>query len=174
MVSTVSWDDEVAHKTCCFDLHLFARSRKLRIFLTLYHERGSLCGPITHWTAWLWPSIMISTVSWDDEVVHKTCCFDLDLFARSQKLINFLTLYHERGSRCGHHNYWTAWHWPSIMVSTVSNDDVVCAQDLLLWPWPWPFFDALKGHKQLRDSFPLFTMDAQLNAGGFDSVGVTL
>ena len=22
---------------------------------------------------------MVSTVSWDDEVVHKTCCFDRDL-----------------------------------------------------------------------------------------------
>ena len=40
--------------------------------------------------------------------------------------------------------------------------------------WHWSLFDALKGHKQLR-FFPSFcTMDARLNAGGFDYVGVTL
>ena len=33
--------------------------------------------------------------------------------------------------------------------------------------------DALKGHKQLT-LFSLFSMNARLNSGGFDSVGVTL
>ena len=30
--------------------------------------------------------MMVSTVSYDDQVVHKTYCFELDLFARSQNL----------------------------------------------------------------------------------------
>ena len=74
---------------------------------------GQFVDTITHWTVWLWPSIMVS-VSWNDEVVHKTYCFDLDL---------------------------------SLMLVKVTNN---------------------------LDYFPFFRMDAGLNAGEFDSVGVTL
>ena len=91
----------------------------------------------------------------------------LDLFSRSRKLRNFSTLYHERGSLCGHHSSLNRLTLTFNHGFNSSNDDV----DILLWPWP--FCDALKGHRQLR-FFPLFAMDAQLNAGGFDSVGVTL
>ena len=74
-------------------------------FVTNYTMNGDhFVDSIAHWTIWHWPSIMVSTVSYDDEVVHKTCCFDLNLFPRSWKLRIFLTLYHERGSLCGHHN----------------------------------------------------------------------
>ena len=101
MVSTVSWDDEVAHKTRWFDLDLF-------LIFSLSHEnwefcahctmnRGHFVDTITHWTVSVLPSIMVSTVSWDDEVAHETRCFDLDLF---------LT-FSQRGSLCEHH--WTVW-----------------------------------------------------------------
>ena len=86
MVSTVSWDDEVAHKTCCVDLHLFLTFLQGYENLILAHctmNGGHFVGPMTHWTAWLWPSIMVSTVSWDDDVVHKTCCFDLDFHKKT-------------------------------------------------------------------------------------------
>ena len=80
MVSTVSWADEVVHKTCCFDLgsflDRFTRSQKLRIFRTLYHDRGHFCG---HHNSLNFDLQMVSTVSWDDEV-HKIYCFDIDLF----------------------------------------------------------------------------------------------
>ena len=62
-------------------------------------------------------------------------------------------------------------HWPSIMVSTVSNDDVVIHKtycfdlDLSLM---------LRKVTNNLDSFFLFTRDARLNAGGFDSDGVAL
>ena len=97
MVSPVSWDEEVVHKTCCFDFDIFLT------FLQGYNKLRFVC------TVWLWPSIMVSKDSWDDEVVDKTCCCDLvwpfhDLFARSHKLIMFCTLYHERGSVCEYHN----------------------------------------------------------------------
>ena len=108
------------------------------------------------------PVVLTLTVSWPFWKVTK----NLEFFC-----INFSILYHEWGSLCGHHN--------SLNRLTLTFDHdfnsyqgwCSCAQDLLLWPLP--FFDALKGHKQLR-FFPLFTMDARLNAGGFDSVGVTL
>ena len=68
---------------------------------------------------------IVSTVLWDDEVVHKACCFDLfvtflqghdnlDFFAHCTMNVghfvdpmtpwNFPTLYNERGSLCGHRN----------------------------------------------------------------------
>ena len=53
-----------------------------------------------------WPLIMVSTLSWDDEVVHKTYYFDLDLsltFLQGHKNIEFSILYYVGGSLCGHH-----------------------------------------------------------------------
>ena len=81
MVSTVSWDDEVAHKTCCFDLDIFLiflqGHENLEYFVHYIMNGGHFVDPIAHWTVSLWPSIMVSTVSRDDEVAHKTRCFDL-------------------------------------------------------------------------------------------------
>ena len=109
MISMVSWDDKVVQKTCWFDLdffYLFTRSQKLRFLFWPWpfrkvHENLVFCAhctmngghfvdPIAHWTVWLWPSIMISIVSWDDEVVHKTCWFDLDLSLILLKVTNNL------------------------------------------------------------------------------------
>ena len=87
------------------------------------------CGPITHWTVWLWSSIIVSTVSWDDEVVHKTCCFDLDNFLTFFQSHKKLGIFPHCTMKGGHFvdtiAHWTVWLWPSIMVSTASNDDVV-------------------------------------------------
>ena len=81
MVSTVSLDDEVAHNICCFDL---LQSRKLRIFRTLYHERGS--GVSLN-------RLTLTFQSWFQQLdgIMKLCT------------IYMFTLYHERGSLCGHH-----------------------------------------------------------------------
>ena len=95
--------------------------------------------------------------------MHKTCCFDLDIFLtflQGHKNLRFFHTYHERGSLCGHINSLNRLTLTFNHGFTVSNDDVVHKT-------------CLKGHKQLR-FFPLCTMDARLSAGGFDSVGVTL
>ena len=47
-------------------------------------------------------------------------CPFLCLFARSQQTYNFSILYHERIHFMYTITHWTVWHWPSIMVSTVS------------------------------------------------------
>ena len=49
---------------------------------------------IAHWTVWHWPSIMVSTVSKDDVVVHKTYCFDLDHFLMVWKVTNNFDSFH--------------------------------------------------------------------------------
>ena len=106
MVSTVSWNDEVVHKTCWFDLDRFARSPKL-FFAHCTMNGGHFVDTITHWTIWIWLSIMVSTVSWDDEVVHNTCCFDLDLFLtflQGHENLEFLHIVPWTRSICEHHN----------------------------------------------------------------------
>ena len=48
---------------------------------------------------------MVSTVSWDFEVVHKTCYFDIDIFLTYLQGHTNLDFSHiVRGSLCGHHN----------------------------------------------------------------------
>ena len=80
-------------------------------------------GTIAHWTVWHWPSIMVSTVTFDDEVMHKICCFDLDRF--------FAHCTMNGGHFVDAITHWTIRHWPSIMVSTVSKD-VVCTRPIAL------------------------------------------
>ena len=107
MVSTVSWVMKLCTRpvvlTLTFSWPFCKVTKNLEFFAHCTMNGGHFVDPIIHWTIWLWHSIMVSTVSWDDEVVHKTCCFDLDLFLQ----------YHKKNLEF------------SMMVSTVSNDDVV-------------------------------------------------
>ena len=95
-----------------------------------------------YWIVWHWPAIMISTISQVDEVVHKTCCFDLDLFTKKLLIFPHCTMNGSHFVDTITHS--TIWHWPSIMSSTVSYDDEwwSCAQDLEL------ALTFLQGHKK--------------------------
>ena len=94
-------------------VYLFSKTYNL---YTFYHERGHFVDVITHWTLWHCPSVKVSTVCSDDEVVHKTYCFDLDLlrpfFSRSQNIFHIVI-------RTG--VTWLGW--------------CSCTQDLLFRPW---------------------------------------
>ena len=112
-----------------------------KTFHTLYHEpRDHFVYTITNWTVWLWPSIMVSTVSWDDEVVHNTCCFYLYIlltFLQGHKNLeysfNHLTLTFDHGFN----SYLGCWS---------------CVQGLLFWPWPFLY------HFQSQKSYNFFIL----------------
>ena len=68
---------------------------------------------------------MVSTVTLDDEVVHNTCCFDLDIFLSFVQGYESLNILPRYTINRGHFvdtiiAPWTIWYWLSIMVSTVS------------------------------------------------------
>ena len=73
---------------------LWQRDVKLQQTKHCTMNGGHFVDPITHWTIWLWPLIMISTVSWHDVVVHNTYCFDLDLSSMLLKVTNNFPLFY--------------------------------------------------------------------------------
>ena len=131
------------------------------VMLTVHASKFFIVDTITHWT------LDFDLRSWFQQLARMLkLCTRLVLtfswpFCKVTKYYSSSILYH--------------WHHNSSNCLILTFDHSFnsyqwwCSytQNLLLWPWS--FFDTLKGRKQLR-LFPLFTMDAWLNAGDLTSL----
>ena len=106
-------------------------------------NRGHFVDTIAHWTVWHWPSIMVSTVSNDDVLVHKTNCFDLDLSLKLWKVTNnldYFLLFKMDSVIVTLFYYWSTFHvnWGQYWSDTTSwrLDELIWA---MFGPTPtWP------------------------------------